>query len=130
MKIYIGWFIGGSPMHHKSDEELVDISMKQLSLIFNKSNETDIDTNTVNPQNNLIAYHITRWKEDIYTKGSYSSIPPGGSFNDMRILAENVNDELFFAGEGTNDVYYGYTHGALISGLRAAREINDDAALF
>ena len=111
-------------MHHKSDEELVDMSMKQLSLIFNKNNNTD----TINPQNNLIGYHITRWKEDIYTNGSYSSIPPGGSFNDMSVLAENVENKLYFAGEGTNDIYYGYTHGALISGLRAAREINDDAA--
>lgn len=109
-------------MHHKSDEELVSMSMDQLKLIFN-NNKTTI------PQK-PIAYHITRWNEDPYTQGSYSSIPPGGSFNDMNILAENVNDVLFFAGEGTNHMYYGYTHGALISGLRAAKEIDNDAVLF
>jgi hypothetical protein len=55
--------------------------------------------------------------------GSYSHIPPGASSDDYDLLARPVGNRLFFAGEGTHRGHYGTVHGALLSGLRAARQL-------
>jgi len=107
-----GNFTGDSPLHHMTDEELVALCHEQLSLAF-----SDIEV----PQ--PTAFHVSRWQDDPYSQGSFSFIPVGASFNDMKTLAQSVKKKVFFAGEGTNPQYFGTTHGAFMSGLRAAREI-------
>ncbi|KAG2581497.1 lysine-specific histone demethylase 1 homolog 2-like [Panicum virgatum] len=66
----------------------------------------------------------TRWGSDPFCLGSYSHIKVGSSGADYDILAESVNDRLFFAGEATIRAYPATMHGALLSGLREASKIH------
>jgi monoamine oxidase len=73
---------------------------------------------------------ITRWNSDPWTHGSYSYVPAGSSFEQYAVLGEPVDDRIFFAGEATHHEYPATVHGALLSGVRAAREIAALATLF
>ena len=61
-----------------------------------------------------------QWSDDPYSLGSYS-FPVAGLENGFKELARPVSSTIFFAGEATAEEY-GTVHGALDSGLRAARE--------
>lgn len=69
------------------------------------------------------AYIISRWSQDPYAFGSYSYIPVGASGEDYDVLAQNVENKLFFAGEATNRRFPGTVHGAYFSGIREAENI-------
>lgn len=64
----------------------------------------------------------TNWSRDPYALGSYSFLRPGGRSRDRRRLAE-PQGRLFFAGEATSEEYPSTVHGALLSGRRAADEV-------
>lgn len=65
---------------------------------------------------------VTQWGADEFTRGSYSSVPPGcRGAEDYRALAANVEGRLFFAGEATSHCYPAQMHGAYDSGLREVR---------
>jgi monoamine oxidase len=67
--------------------------------------------------------HFHDWVDDPFARGAYSYVKLGGS-NARQNWAEPVQGTLFFAGEATcNDGSSGTGHGALRSGLRAAREV-------
>ena len=66
---------------------------------------------------------VTGWYSDEFSRGAYSSIPPGGSFSDYRTLAKPLDGKVFFAGEATHARYPGTLHGAYLSGERAAKEV-------
>lgn len=70
-----------------------------------------------------IATHVTHWTLDPLAGGSYSYLPVGASFDDMRALAAPVSGRVLFAGEATEPDYYQTAHGALMSGLREARRL-------
>lgn len=63
------------------------------------------------------------WRSDEYAQGAYS-YAPAGSVDASRTLTVPLDDTLFFAGEHT-DVggHWGTVHGALASGLRAAKQV-------
>ncbi|KAI4320750.1 hypothetical protein MLD38_034195 [Melastoma candidum] len=65
----------------------------------------------------------TRWGSDPLSHGSYSHIRVNSSGKDYEILAENVGNRLFFAGEATTRQYPATMHGAFLSGLREASRI-------
>lgn len=65
----------------------------------------------------------TRWGSDPFSYGSYSHIRVESSGSDYDILAENVSNKLFFAGEATSRKYPATMHGAYLSGLREASQI-------
>lgn len=62
----------------------------------------------------------TRWGSDPLCHGSYSHVRVGSCGSDYDILAENVGQRLFFAGEATTREYPATMHGAFLSGLREA----------
>ena len=65
------------------------------------------------------------WSADPHSRGAYSYIAKGG-MSAPGLLAQPVDDTLFFAGEHTaTDGHWGTVHAALVSGLRAARQIGD-----
>jgi len=62
------------------------------------------------------------WRKDPFARGAYSYVPVGAA-NAGRILARPIEQTLFFAGEATAQPgFQGTVHGAIESGLRAARE--------
>lgn len=64
----------------------------------------------------------TRWRSVPHALGSYSYALPGGA-GARRILAEPIDDRLFFAGEATSALSYATVHGAYQSGLDTAKQI-------
>ncbi len=71
----------------------------------------------------LESWRIVNWQREPFTRGGYCVIP-AGAMEDLGTLAAPVDDTLFFAGEATNtEGEEGTVHGAMETGLRAAREI-------
>lgn len=97
---------------------------------------------------------MTRWRQDEYSRGSYSYVAAGSSGNDYDFLAAAVSParngplvpryihtysvvlspitlsyigrpRVFFAGEHTMRNYPATVHGALLSGLREAGKVGD-----
>ncbi|MDB2393894.1 FAD-dependent oxidoreductase [bacterium] len=64
----------------------------------------------------------TAWKSNINSYGSYSYALPGG-FGAREILAETLDDRLFFAGEATMSNSQATVHGAYLSGIDVAAKI-------
>ena len=71
----------------------------------------------------LEKYIITRWAEDSLSFGSYSYIPVGSSGENYDVLAMEIDNQLFFAGEATNRQFPASVHGAYLSGIREAGKI-------
>jgi monoamine oxidase len=67
---------------------------------------------------------VTRWGRDPFARGAYSSLMPGASPDDYDILAAPVGKRLFFAGEHTHREHPATVHGAYLSGLRTAEEVD------
>jgi monoamine oxidase len=65
----------------------------------------------------------TRWSEDPHFHGAYSYAQAGGSLSQFTEFERPLSGRLFFAGEHTFFDHLGTTHGALMSGRRAADAI-------
>ncbi|MDX2254984.1 MAG: FAD-dependent oxidoreductase [Pseudanabaenaceae cyanobacterium bins.39] len=94
-----------------SDEQIVASAMQTLRKIYGDSIPEPID------------YQITRWASDPFSLGSYSYNPVGAVPKMRQELAAPLGKSIFFAGEASSEDYFGTTHGAYLSGLRAAQEI-------
>lgn len=99
-----------------ANEAVVEACQNKLKLIFG-----DIES----PVDSV----VTRWRRDVWSEGSYSSVAPGGSGADYDTLSMPLPDTekptVFFAGEHTIRNYPATVHGALLSGLREATRIAD-----
>ncbi len=93
----------------KSDDEVIESFMGSLRAIYGDAIPDPID------------WVITRWGQDPFSYGSYAYSPPFSTMEDYDTLA-TPQGRLHFAGEATSS-YSGTTHGAYLSGLRAAKEI-------
>ena len=69
----------------------------------------------------------TSWYTDPHTLGAYAYPTPGCSSSQFDDLGDAVEDRLVLCGKHTIFDYAGTTHGAYMSGLRAAEHILDDA---
>lgn len=63
---------------------------------------------------------VSAWSGDAWVKGSYSCARPGAA-NQRQVLAQPVDDRIFFAGEASSSDFYASVHGACFSGRVAAR---------
>ena len=76
--------------------------------------------------------HISRtaWSSDPFARGSYTCIGIDASPEDIGVLAEPVEERLYFAGEATNGYHWGCVHSAYESGLREAGRISGDPTIY
>ncbi|MDO5648796.1 FAD-dependent oxidoreductase [Paracoccus sp. (in: a-proteobacteria)] len=93
------------------DAEIVASAMARLKLIFGKNIPDPID------------FQMTRWGQDPYSLGGYSFHAVGSSPATRDDLAAPVSGRVFFAGEATHKQMFATVHGALLSGQRAAVDV-------
>lgn len=72
-----------------------------------------------------VAIHVSRWKQDRFSRGSYSHMITGLSENKhreafQRPIINSSGAVLSFAGEHTSQNHFATVHGALLSGWREA----------
>ena len=100
-----------------STDELCCRAIAPLTEIFSVS-ESDL-------RQRLVSVHCHHWSEDPFSRGAYS-YPGIGGLEAAAVLAQPVENTLFFAGEATDtDGHWGTVEAALSSGERVAREILD-----
>ena len=76
----------------------------------------------------LTSWHSHDWSADEHSRGAYS-YAPAGALDASDKMSVPVDGTLYFAGEHTDTTgHWGTVHGALRSGLRAARQVLADAA--
>ena len=113
--ILVGW--AGGPRAQKllnSDAEIETRALESLSLIF----AIDVDV----LRGYLAKSYFHNWQSDPLSGGAYSYLSVGGIEHQLN-LAKSVDGTLFFAGEATSVGHVGTVHGAIQTGMRAAREI-------
>jgi monoamine oxidase len=116
--VLVGWAGGtrADKLSLESEDALLDHAFESLSHIFRTSKSV--------LEQSLIQFYTHNWHKDPFSAGAYSYIPVGGLDAQAR-LAQPLDDTLFFAGEATNtEGHHGTVHGAIATGLRAARQIN------
>ncbi len=95
----------------KLDSELIDEIMSHLKIIYGN--------NIPKPSHFL----RTAWGSNPYTFGAYSFASNNARTTDFNVLAAQIENKVFFAGEHTSKDYRGTVHGAYLSGLDAAKRI-------
>ena len=100
----------GKSLENNSDEDVTERVMKILQTMYGN--------NIPNPSG-LIR---TKWHNDPFAFGSYSTMPVGAKAADRDMLAQPVKN-LFFAGEATSKNYPATVHGAFLSGIKAAEDL-------
>jgi monoamine oxidase len=71
----------------------------------------------------LVSAHSHDWLADPFTRGAYSYVPVG-ALDASEQMSVPIERTLFFAGEHTDLTFnWGTVHGAISSGLRAARQM-------
>jgi monoamine oxidase len=115
--ILTGWAAGPNAEAHsgRSKDEIVGSAMQSLAEIM-KIPEPEL-------RKQMTGSFMHDWETDPFSYGAYSYTAVGG-MSAAHKLAESVANTLYFAGEATNgDGYNGTVHGAIATGLRAAKEL-------
>ncbi|XP_059169654.1 lysine-specific histone demethylase 1B-like [Physella acuta] len=97
-----------------SDDKIVQACLQVLTVMFP---DQDIPT--------PLWSHVTHWGRDPDIGMAYSYIPVGCDGEAYDLLAETVEEKLYFAGEATNRHFPQTVSGAHLSGIREARKILD-----
>ena len=113
--ILTGWAGGqiADPLFELTPAKLRSQALRSLAKIFSVR-ESEL-------RRWLADWRTHDWQHDPFTLGAYSFAAAGCDDGPKR-LAQPIQDTLFFAGEATADDL-GTVHGALASGLRAAKEV-------
>lgn len=69
------------------------------------------------------SFFVTRWLDDPWSLGSYSYNAIGSSGAERDLLAKEIENKIYFAGEATHRDFFATTHGAFLSGVREAEKI-------
>jgi monoamine oxidase len=117
--ILTGWSAGphADDLLGKSREQVVAAAVTSLAKILGV-NKREIT-------NQLARAYFHDWHADPFAGGAYSYVPANAA-RARETLAAPVENTLFFAGEATElDGHSATVHGAIRSGMRAAKEILD-----
>ena len=96
-------------------EAIVSRALESLSRLFSLTRE-ELELM-------LLSTHTYDWCADAFSRGAYSYVP-AGAMDAPAELGRPVEGVLFFAGEATDTSGgNGTVHGAIASGVRAAREL-------
>jgi monoamine oxidase len=99
-----------------SDAEIIRKALESLESLFGGQSHARLQ---------LEAAHVHNWQRDPFSRGAYSYVGVGNS-EARRALAAALQETLFFAGEATDTEGEAATvTGALQSGIRVAREVNE-----
>lgn len=116
--ILLGLCVGDYPetAEQMSDSEMISDCMEAVRTMFGKD--------VTQPTGHL----ATRWSQDPWTYGAYSYSRVGNQPEDFNRLSKPVANTILFAGEHTDFAFHGTTHGAYLSGIRAAEYLDDELA--
>jgi len=111
--IIIAVFAGAQArsIENMNDEKVIDLVMNDLKGMFG--------TGIPNP----IAMQKTSWHTNPYSLGSYPHLKPGADLSACSLIAEPINNKIYFAGDATSKDYMATAHGAYLSGIKAANSI-------
>jgi monoamine oxidase len=121
--ILTGWAAGPNAKAHsgRSKDEIAKSAMQSLARIMNVA--------AIDLQKQMTGSFTHDWQADPFSCGAYSYTAVGG-LDAAQALAQPVANTLYFAGEATNsDGYTGTVHGAIATGLRAAKELLESVRL-
>ncbi len=121
--VLTGWAAGPHAGVHTglSKDEIVTSAVQALARI----------TRIAEPElrRQMTGSFVHDWQADPFSRGAYSYTAVGG-MDAAQALAAPVDGTLFFAGEATNvEGYTGTVHGAIATGLRAAKELLESVRL-
>lgn len=109
--VLLGWLVGDAAVAREAwtDEQIKDEAMARLRA-------------TVHPSApEPISVKVTRWGQDPYARGSYSTFTTTTLLGDRALLREPVGgNRVLFAGEATLDSGFAQVPGAYTSGKREA----------
>lgn len=74
------------------------------------------------------AWYVTRWRDDPFSRGSWSVLRPGGTAEHRRTLGSPIDGRVILAGEAVDRDQATMVHGAHESGRAAARWAIDSGA--
>ena len=94
-----------------SDAQVIEDAMSALRGMFGASIPAPVDA------------QLTRWASDPFALGAYSFNAVGSNASTRKILAQNIDARVFFAGEATDSLHASTVHGAYLSGIREAKEM-------
>jgi monoamine oxidase len=121
---FLNAWTGGPPaavLAEKSDAQIVQAALESVQTMFGD--------NLPDARAHLEAAFVHNWERDPFACGAYSYVGAGHNDTARRTLAAPLDDTLFFAGEATDTEGEAATvTGALQSGTRAAREVNESFA--
>ncbi len=112
-----GWLAGpkAEQNKNKSEDEIKQLAFDSLSYIFN--------TNRTFLEKNLIAKKVVNWQNDPYSLGAYSYATVN-STEAKKIITEQVDGTIFFAGEALSDgINMATLEEALNNGIKTAKGI-------
>ncbi len=117
MPVVIEGFLSGKRavrLSGRPESEVVDDILHELETMTRR---TDL-------RSHLRAARYVDWTADPDVRGGYTFPKVGGGIDQRRVLAEPVDDVLFFAGEAARTAGdYATVHGALDSGIEAAGRV-------
>ena len=111
--VLTGWIGGPRATSGPAGEALRDAAMATLAKCFGRD-----DLNSL-----LLGWYTRDWQRDSLSCGAYS-YAPAGAVQASDMLAQAIDDTLYFAGEHTDTTgHWGTVHAALRSGQRVVSAI-------
>ena len=95
------------------EKEVIDLALDYLEQVFSVKDIRSL----------FIKGKMVSWTNNPWIRGGYTFVPPG-KFGSRQELAKSLDNKIYFAGEATvTDSNPATVHGAIESGIRAAKEI-------